>query len=70
MKIYFSESQMGFYFDSLLEVYEESGTLPKDIVEISSDDYYLYQSNPPDGMRLGAKDGKPLWISCLADKMV
>lgn len=68
MKIYFSAKKMGFYFDSLMADYERNGVLPNDLDEVTLKIYEVYQSQPPEGMQLGADDGRPVWVPIVADK--
>lgn len=63
MKIFFSGKNLGFYFDSLLDDYKKNDSLPKELIEITLDEYKEFQSQPPNGMQLGSNGKKPVWVA-------
>lgn len=60
----FSKSDMAFYPKSELAAYEEAGTLPDDVVEVSDVVRDEYNFMPPAGKKLGVNsNGKPAWVN-------
>lgn len=58
----FSAKTNSFYPESLLEFYEEAGTLPDDLLGVSDETYSIFSGQPPKGKVRGSKKGLPLWI--------
>lgn len=61
-KYFFSPSTLGFYPESMFDLYIAAGTLPEDIVEVTDEEYSEYSGQPPLGKTRGVKDGKPAWV--------
>lgn len=62
-KYKFSATTTGFYPVSLLESYEEAGSLPDDLVDVTDDDYATFVGQAPAGkMRGSNKKGYPAWV--------
>ncbi|WP_232807923.1 tail fiber assembly protein [Serratia liquefaciens] len=59
----FSPKTNSFYPESLLEYYEEAGTLPDDLVDVSDEAYSIFSGQPPEGKVRGSKKGKPAWVN-------
>lgn len=54
---------MGLYPDSILKMYEDAGSLPDDLVEITDEQYEEFAGASPDGKQIGAdEDGMPCWV--------
>ena len=64
MKVFYSEKTNGFYPDFLLGQYNNSETLPLDILELTQLEVEAYQGKqPPEGKILGSDiDGRPAWV--------
>ncbi|HDL8401550.1 TPA: tail fiber assembly protein [Yersinia enterocolitica] len=61
--VYFSPSTVGFYSKHLISDGSYDGSLPSDIVELSTAENETYKgTNPPSGQMLGALDGRPAWV--------
>ncbi|WP_239504283.1 tail fiber assembly protein [Serratia marcescens] len=59
----FSATTKGFYPIELLDVYEQAGTLPADLVDVTDADYTTFTGQPPAGkMRGSNKKGQPAWV--------
>ncbi|WP_329909911.1 tail fiber assembly protein [Serratia quinivorans] len=59
----FSATTTGFYPVSLLDSYEQAGTLPADLVDVTDKDYTTYTGQAPDGKTRGSnKKGQPAWV--------
>lgn len=50
--VYFSQTKQAFYPEDLLDAYRESGTLPKDIVEITEEQYNEFFDKINSGYRV------------------
>ncbi|HED6952201.1 tail fiber assembly protein [Citrobacter freundii] len=61
MNYLFSPSTRGFYPESMRETYENAGSLPSDIVEVSQSVRDMYNHTPPEGKCLVVVDGLPAW---------
>lgn len=59
----FSAKTNSFYPESLRESYEEAGTLPDDLLDVSDETYSIFSGQPPEGKVRGSKKGKPAWVS-------
>lgn len=59
----FSPKTNSFYPESLREYYEEAGTLPDDLVDVSDEVYSMFSGQPPDGKVRGSEKGEPAWVS-------
>lgn len=61
--VYFSPSTVGFYSEHLISDGSYDGSLPSDIVELSTAENETYKgTNPPSGQMLGALAGRPAWV--------
>jgi hypothetical protein len=58
----FSAKTNSFYPESLREFYEEAGTLPDDLLDVSDESYSIFSGQPPEGKVRGSKKGKPAWV--------
>lgn len=58
----FSATTSGFYPIDMLDMYEEAGTLPADLVDVTDADYTTYTGLPPEGKKRGSKGKKPAWV--------
>lgn len=63
--IHFSPSKLGFYPEELLELYQDAGTLPDDLVQLTDEEVAIYQiGTNPEGMKIAAtSEGRPTWVS-------
>jgi len=58
----YSPSENSFYPDALLDVYEEAGSLPDDLIDATEELFRTYTAEPPPGkMRVAGTDGLPTW---------
>lgn len=63
MAIYFSESTLSFYPADLQNEYNDAGSMPNDLVEISEDEERIYFcQSAPNGKKIGSDNGRPVWI--------
>ncbi|WP_410528923.1 tail fiber assembly protein [Serratia sp. AXJ-M] len=62
-KYKFSAKTKSFYPEVLLEYYEEAGTLPDDLLDVSDEIYSIFSGPPPEGKVRGSKKGKPVWAN-------
>ena len=62
MDYLFSAKTLAFYPVSEKESYIKSGTLPDDVVAVSSDIRDEFNFTPPAGKQLGAIDSLPAWV--------
>lgn len=63
MKEYrFSAMTVGFYPTEMLDLYEQAGTLPDDLVAVSRADYETFTCLPPEGKMRGSQGGQPAWV--------
>lgn len=62
--MWFSPSELSFFFENMLTRYERAGTLPDDLVAVDREDYEKFSlSSAPAGKMLGAdKNGRPAWV--------
>ncbi|WP_347253227.1 tail fiber assembly protein [Leminorella grimontii] len=59
----FSRTMLAFYPISEKQLYLDAGTLPEDVIEVSTNVRNTYNKTPPEGMKLGANhEGYPEWI--------
>ena len=58
----FSATTTSFYPVGLLDMYENAGTLPADLVDVSDEDYTTFTGQPPEGKTRGSKGDKPAWV--------
>ncbi|MDF7679118.1 hypothetical protein PT300_00170 [Enterobacteriaceae bacterium ESL0689] len=68
--IFFSAETRGFYFESLIDDYQRGSSFPADVVAVTEQEYEEYQSQPPDGLTIGSKDGRPAWIPETTDNSI
>ncbi|MDF7681172.1 hypothetical protein PT300_11505 [Enterobacteriaceae bacterium ESL0689] len=61
-KYKFSAKTNGFYPVDLLKSYEEAGTLPPDLLDVTDETYAIFSGHPPKGTVRGSKKGMPCWI--------
>ncbi|WP_075685082.1 tail fiber assembly protein [Serratia marcescens] len=62
-KYKFSATTTGFYPINFLDSYEQAGTLPGDLVEVTDAIYAEFTGQPPEGKTRGSnKQGKPAWV--------
>lgn len=62
--VFFSPRSKSFYLQNLLAEYEGAGTLPDDVIEITSETYGLFLGLHPEGKEIGAdSSGQPIWIN-------
>lgn len=62
MKYLFSAKTLAFYPESEKDSYIQSGTLPDDVVAVSSDLRDEFNFTPPLGKMLGAIGNSPVWV--------
>ena len=63
MKYFYSATSNCFYPEELKSRYEDAGTWPSDVVEVSAAVYDKFIQQPPEGKVRGAtKAGKPAWV--------
>lgn len=62
MSKYFSPSKNSFYPSEFFSAYEEAGTLPEDLVEVSEEIFNEYILQPPEGKIRGVVGGMPAWV--------
>jgi hypothetical protein len=59
----FSAITVGFYPVSMLDSYEQAGTLPTDLVDVTDDTYTEFTGQPPEGKTRGSNpQGLPAWV--------
>ncbi|WP_337050173.1 tail fiber assembly protein [Serratia fonticola] len=58
----FSATTVAFYPIAMLELYEQAGTLPADLVDVTDEDYQTFIGLPPAGKMRGSKGKKPAWV--------
>ncbi|TXE22162.1 tail fiber assembly protein [Serratia ureilytica] len=59
----FSATTTAFYPVEMLDMYEQAGTLPADLVDVTDETYTEFTGQPPEGkMRGGDKNGQPAWV--------
>ncbi|CAI1863479.1 tail fiber assembly protein [Serratia proteamaculans] len=58
----FSAKTNSFYPESLREYYEEAGTLPTDLIDVTDEVYATFSGQPPEDKVRGSKKGLPAWI--------
>lgn len=63
MKVYYSPSTNEFYKDEWRQLYIDAGTLPNDLVEISSELYFSFLGPAPEGKTRGCVEGMPAWVN-------
>jgi len=59
---YYSAKENSFYPDELLESYEEAGSLPTDLIEITDSVYDEFSQNKEGWDRAGNEEGLPHWV--------
>ncbi|WP_337050217.1 tail fiber assembly protein, partial [Serratia fonticola] len=57
-----SATTAAFYPIAMLELYEQAGTLPADLVDVTDEDYQTFIGPPPAGKMRGSKDKNPAWV--------
>lgn len=62
-KYKFSAKTNSFYPVELLESYEEAGTLPTDLLDVTDEAYTIFIEQPPEGKVRGSKKGMPAWVN-------
>lgn len=70
MKYYFSATNLSAYPSDMLDVYESSGTLPKDLIELSNEEYeqYFLSSTPANYKLASDEHGKPCFIKNMTEQ--
>ncbi|MBC3250979.1 tail fiber assembly protein [Serratia fonticola] len=58
----FSATTVGFYPVEMLEMYEQAGTLPADLVDVTDEAYKTFTGQPPEGKMRGSKGNQPAWV--------
>lgn len=59
----FSATTAGFYPIDMLDSYEQAGTLPADLVDVTDEMYDEFTSQPPEGKTRGSTpEGLPAWV--------
>ncbi|ULH12442.1 tail fiber assembly protein [Serratia marcescens] len=58
----FSATTKSFYPVEMLDMYEQAGTLPADLVDVTDADYITFTGQPPAGKMRGSKGKKPAWV--------
>ncbi|MBS3894586.1 tail fiber assembly protein [Serratia marcescens] len=58
----FSATTTAFYPVEMLDMYEQAGTLPADLVDVTDADYTAFTGQPPAGKMRGSKGKKPAWV--------
>lgn len=60
---YFSTVTLAFYPTELIAAYQDAGTLPSTLSEISDSDFLTYSGVPPEGKTRGSTvEGRPIWV--------
>ncbi len=63
--VFFSPGSKSFYLQELFPEYEDAGTLPDDVIEITRETYEQFLGLHPEGKEIGAdSSGRPVWINC------
>ncbi|WP_140414987.1 tail fiber assembly protein [Escherichia coli] len=63
LSILFTGSK-SFYLQELFPEYEDAGTLPDDVIEITRETYEQFLGLHPEGKEIGAdSSGRPVWIN-------
>ncbi|CAI2427909.1 Caudovirales tail fibre assembly protein [Serratia proteamaculans] len=59
----FSATTTGFYPVSMLDSYDQAGTLPTDLVDVTDEGYDTFTGTAPEGKTRGSnKGGQPAWV--------
>ncbi|OCJ30569.1 tail fiber assembly protein [Serratia sp. 14-2641] len=58
----FSATTAGFYPADMLGMYEQAGTLPADLVDVTDETYKTFTGQPPEGKQRGSKGNQPAWV--------
>ncbi|MCL7153652.1 tail fiber assembly protein, partial [Escherichia coli] len=62
--VFFSPGSKSFYLQELFPEYEDAGTLPDDVIEITREIYEQFLGLHPEGKEIGAdSSGRPIWIN-------
>jgi hypothetical protein len=63
-KMYYSATENSFFPSSLKSRYIESKSWPKDVIEVTTEEWRTYGlETPPEGMQRGADEtGRPAWV--------
>ena len=62
--VFFSPGSKSFYLQELFPEYEDAGTLPDDVIEITRETYEQFLGLHPEGKEIGAdSSGRPVWIN-------
>ena len=62
--VFFSPASKSFYLKELFPEYEDAGTLPDDVIEITRETYEQFLGLHPEGKEIGAdSSGRPVWIN-------
>ena len=62
--VFFSPGSKSFYLQELFPEYEDAGTLPDDVIEITRETYEQFLGLHPEGKEIGAdSSGRPIWIN-------
>ncbi|HFQ9361515.1 tail fiber assembly protein [Escherichia coli] len=62
-KFYFSKSKASFYIGSTLKLYENAGSLPEDLIEVTPETASEFMANAQPGKIIGADaQGLPVWM--------
>lgn len=67
----FSAKTLAFYPEQMKEIYQEAGSLPADVVEVSDEQRDKYNAQAPDNFKLGVDDnGWPAWVTLSSDEFM
>ncbi len=58
----FSATTTSFYPVALLDMYEQAGTLPADLVDVTDEMYTEFTGLAPEGKIRGSKGENPAWV--------
>ncbi|KAB1583325.1 tail fiber assembly protein [Serratia marcescens] len=58
----FSATTTAFYPVEMLDMYEQAGTLPADLVDVTDEMYTEFTGQPPEGKMRGSKGKNPGWV--------
>ncbi len=72
MKFYFSATTLSAYPSDMLSIYEDSNSLPNDLIELSDEEYKQFFVRPiPANYRLASdSNGKPCFIESMTEQEV
>ena len=58
----FSATTTSFYPVSLLDMYEQAGSLPTDLIDVTDEEYTTFTGIAPTSKMRGSINGKPAWV--------